>query len=90
MKKRVKQFWKYRNLTLIALPAILYFFINNYLPLRGIVIAFEDLDYRLGIYNSPRVGFANFKYIFATKEAWTVIRNTLGYNVAFMILNGAG
>lgn len=90
VKKKWKQFWKYRSLTLMAIPAIIYFLVNNYLPMAGIKIAFERLDYRLGIFNSPLVGFENFKYLFASSDAWIIFRNTLGYNFLFMILNGVG
>ena len=83
--KRLRVFWKYRALTLMALPALLYFMINNYLPLPGLSIAFKKLDFRLGIWDSPWVGFQNFKYLFMTQDAWVIVRNTLGYNLVFIL-----
>lgn len=80
-------------LDFMALPGMMYFVINNYIPMIGIAIAFKKIDYSAGIFNSPWVGFANFKQLFATStgnlfdsDAWTITRNTLLYNIAFIIL----
>lgn len=90
MNKRLRVFWKYRTLTLMALPAMLYFMINNYLPLPGLSIAFKKLDFRLGIWDSPWVGFLNFKYLFMTQDSWVIVRNTLGYNLVFILTGTLG
>ncbi|MGB4659349.1 MAG: ABC transporter permease subunit [Mobilitalea sp.] len=74
-------------LYLMALPGVLYLFINNYMPLPGLVLAFKNFNARKGIFGSPWAGFANFKYLFATQDAWIITRNTILYNVAFIILN---
>jgi len=83
-KKRSKK--QYIPLYLMALPAVLYIFINNYLPLYGMKIAFTELDYSKGIFNGNFVGFKNFKFLFQTDEAIIMIRNTILYNLAFIIL----
>lgn len=70
----------------MLLPALIYFFVNNYLPMYGITIAFRKLDYKLGILNSPFCGFENFKFLFASGNMGPVIRNTLLYNIAFIII----
>ena len=72
---------------ILGLPAIIYLFINNYMPLYGLTIAFKDYKYNLGIAGSEWCGFKNFEYLFATKDAWTITRNTLLYNFVFIILN---
>ena len=59
---------------------------NNYLPMFGIVIAFKNLNFRKGIFGSDWCGFDNFKFLFASKDALTITRNTLLYNIAFIIL----
>ncbi len=73
-------------LDFMILPGCIYFLINNYFPLVGIFIAFKKVDYSVGIVNSPWVGFKNFKYLFASSDAWVMTRNTILYNVAFIIL----
>ncbi|WP_413814458.1 ABC transporter permease [Acutalibacter muris] len=62
-------------------------FINNYLPMAGLVVAFKQYDARKGIFGSDFIGFQNFKYLFATKDALVITRNTLLYNAAFIVLN---
>ena len=81
----------YRNkvlcpLDFMIMPGCIYFLINNYFPLVGIFIAFKKVDYSVGIMNSDWVGFDNFKYLFSSSDAWVMTRNTILYNVAFIII----
>ena len=77
---------KYGLLYLMFIPGAVYLLINNYIPMAGIVIAFKNYNVRDGIWKSPWVGFDNFEYLFKTKDAWIITRNTLGYNLAFIVL----
>ena len=70
---------------LIALPGILYLLINNYLPMIGIFLAFKDYSYIKGPFKSNWCGFKNFEFLFRSDAAFTMIRNTLAYNVVFII-----
>ena len=70
----------------MMLPAIIYLLINNYLPLAGIVLAFEEYSVKGGIFGSKFIGLENFTYLFQTKDAWIITRNTLFYNLAFIIV----
>ncbi|EGL16832.1 MULTISPECIES: ABC transporter permease subunit [unclassified Paenibacillus] len=80
---------KYRMLVLMTLPGLLYFLVNNYLPMFGIVIAFKNVNFATGIWGSEWVGFKNFEYLFKTKDAYIITRNTLLYNLSFIVLNTA-
>jgi len=71
---------------IMMLPGLLYFLVNNYLPMAGLVIAFKKINYRLGIWQSPWNGFENFKFLFASNTVGTMIRNTVLYNVVFIVL----
>ncbi|WP_073277336.1 ABC transporter permease [Anaerocolumna jejuensis] len=71
----------------MMLPGFLYLFINNYMPLPGLVIAFKQYNARKGIFGSNWIGFKNFEYLFKTSDAWVITRNTILYNVAFIIVN---
>ena len=84
--KRKNRFKKDLPLFLIALPGLIYFLINNYIPMAGIFIAFKKIDYVKGIFGSDWSGLDNFKFLFQTKDAWIMIRNTVAYNVTFIIL----
>lgn len=72
---------------ILMLPALLYFFINNYLPMFGIIIAFKRVNYQKGLFASDWCGFDNFKFLFASGNAWMITRNTILYNVVFILLN---
>ena len=88
MKKNIwLSFKKWLPLYLMGLPGLAYLFINNYMPLPGVVIAFKKYSSKKGLFGSPWVGFKNFKYLFATQDAFLITRNTLLYNVAFIVTN---
>lgn len=76
---------RYIPIYFLALPGMIYLIINNYLPMFGIVIAFKDLDFRKGLLKSDWCGFENFKYLFRSKDALIITRNTVLYNVVFII-----
>ncbi|GGG06102.1 sugar ABC transporter permease [Paenibacillus abyssi] len=86
-KSTMKRIMKYRVLLLMTLPAVVYFFINNYLPMFGVVIAFKNINFADGIWGSDWIGFKNFEYLFKTNDAFIITRNTLLYNVVFIVLN---
>ncbi len=71
---------------LMALPGLVYLIINNYIPMSGIIIAFKNVNWRKGILASPWAGFSNFEYLFKTRDAWTITRNTICYNLVFIVL----
>ncbi len=74
-------------LLLMALPVILYVIVFCYLPMSGIVLAFKQFDYAQGIFGSPWCGFKNFRFFFISGQAAVVMRNTVLYNIAFIIVN---
>ena len=76
-------------LYLMMLPGMIYLIANNYLPMFGIMIAFKKINFAKGIFKSPWVGFDNFKFIFKTKDAFIMIRNTLLYNFVWILLGMA-
>lgn len=84
--KRV-QFRKWLPVFIMMAPALIYLLINNYLPMLGLVIAFKKVNFSIGIFQSPWCGLDNFKFLFNTSDAWTITRNTLLYNFAFIIVN---
>ena len=86
-KSRWLTFKKWLPLYLMGLPGLTYLFINNYMPMPGVVIAFKKYSSKKGLFGSPWVGFKNFKYLFATQDAFLITRNTLLYNIAFIVTN---
>lgn len=90
---RKKSIWKKlknnKALILMCLPAIIYFIIFSYCPMPGAYIAFTDFNYKSGIFGSKFVGFDNFKFLIQSGSLWQLTRNTILYNLAFIILGNA-
>ena len=86
MQKAVKVVKKYWPLYIMFIPGIAYLIINNYIPMTGIVVAFKQYNLRDGIYGSPWIGLSNFEYLFKNQDAWVMTRNTIGYNLVFIVL----
>jgi putative aldouronate transport system permease protein len=78
---------RYLPLYTMMIPGLLYLVINNYIPMFGLVIAFKRLNFRLGILRSPWVGFENFKFLFITPDAFIMTRNTILYNLVFILVS---
>lgn len=91
MKTHTKSKWslfkKSLPLTIMALPGIILMILFKYLPLSGIVLAFKKYNIQDGIWGSAWNGLKNFEYLFKTKDAWIITRNTLGYNLIFIVLD---
>ena len=83
MVKAIKRYWP---LYLMLVPGVVYLLINNYVPMSGIVVAFKQYNIRDGLYKSPNIGLKNFEFLFKTNDAWIMIRNTLLYNLAFIVI----
>ncbi len=84
-KKKIR--WqRFLPVYLLALPGFIYLIINNYMPMFGIIIAFKDLNFAKGMLASDWCGFDNFAYLFRSKDAWVITRNTVCYNIVFIIL----
>jgi len=78
---------KHFPLYLMILPGVLYLIINNYIPMAGMIIAFKKVNFSKGIFASPFCGLENFKFLFSSDQAWIITRNTLLYNLAFILVN---
>jgi putative aldouronate transport system permease protein len=76
--------------SLLALPTTIWYLLFCYLPMFGVVLAFKE--YRIfggfikSLIESRWVGFGNFAFLFGNQDIWMIIRNTLGYNIAMIIL----
>lgn len=79
-------FRRYIPIYLLMLPALAYLFINNYLPMAGLQLAFKQYSQKRGIFGSKWIGFKNFEFLFSTKDAWNITFNTVAYNLAFIVL----
>lgn len=72
---------------LMLTPAVLFYIVLAYIPMLGMVLAFKSYTYDGGFFGSPWVGLNNFKFLFSSGQIFTVTRNTILYNMAFIIIN---
>ena len=84
-KKKIQ--WKnFIPFYIMAIPGAAYLICNNFMPMYGVLLAFKKLDVQKGIFGSPWCGFENFEFLFQSNTAFIIIRNTLLYNLAFIIV----
>lgn len=91
MKKFLKKLWKNKPWLLMVLPGTIWLLVFAYLPMFGTVLAFKDFKISPGgfiesLKNSEWVGFDNFEFLFSSGDAFRITRNTVLYNLVFIIL----
>lgn len=87
MKKRFLKLKPYLPLYLMMLPCIGYLIVNNYVPMVGIIAAFKSFKVSMGLLGSPWVGLKNFHFLFSSNDLGIIMRNTILYNIVFIIVN---
>ena len=84
MKSFLRNTWQNRAHVVMALPVFLILFFIMYVPMAGLVMAFKDFDFKLGIWNSPWCGLDNFKFLLASKSTFfNITKNTIMYYILF-------
>lgn len=73
----------------LAALGLIALFIFNYLPMGGLVIAFKNYRYDLGVFGSEWVGFKNFDLLVKSNDFWNITRNTLLFNMIFIVTGTA-
>lgn len=81
---------KNRALFIMMLPPLIFLLINNYLPMFGVILAFQKFDSVKGILGSPLVGLTNFEFLFSSPTAFEITRNTILYNGVFILVDLIG
>lgn len=75
---------------LMLSPGLIVLIINNYIPMFGVVLPFKEYRYHGGyfssLFNSEWVGFKNFKFLFSSPNILQATRNTILYNLLFIVL----
>ena len=82
----LRRLWCYRAYYFLLFPMLLYFFVFHYVPMWGVVIAFQEFRPWEGLFSSPWVGFENFRVFFNSIYFGRLLGNTLiisGLNILF-------
>lgn len=77
-KKSLRQrMYEYRWIYFLGIPGIVLLFFMNYLPMRNLLMAFQDYNPHLGLLKSPRVGLEHFQTLFQDPKFYNMLKNTL-------------
>lgn len=89
-ESKLKKLKANKEFLFLTMPGAVWFLIFAYLPMIGIVIAFKNWRISGGfiesLIKSEWVGFNNFKFLFSSSDAWLITRNTILYNLVFIIM----
>ena len=77
------------QLAVLSAPAMVVIVVMFYIPMVGVIVAFENFQYLGGVFGSPFVGLQNFQFLVDSQTFIQIVRNTLLYNVAFIVLGTA-
>ena len=80
---------KNRALFVMAAPAVILVLVLMYLPMSGLILAFKNYRYDLGVFGSEWNGFENFRYLFESGTGWLITRNTILYNLLNLVTSQA-
>ena len=75
------------QLTSLCIPGLILLICFSYLPMYGLILAFKNYKFSDGIWGSEWIGFKNFEFLFKSDVLGRLLRNTLGYNLFFLIFN---
>ena len=77
-KKSLRQrMYEYRWIYFLGIPGIVLLFFMNYLPMRNLLMAFQDYNPHLGLLKSPWVGLEHFQTLFQDPKFYNMLKNTL-------------
>ncbi len=85
MKNFFNEVNKNKTLFVMLIPAVVIIILTAYIPMSGLVLAFKNYRYDLGIFGSKWCGLDNFGYFFKSGTGWLVTRNTVVYNLMNLI-----
>ena len=75
-----RRIWEYRTMYAFLLPAIIVVIIFAYIPMFGLVMAFQKYDLVKGFAGSDFVGLKHFSKFLRDKDFWAALQNTLAIN----------
>lgn len=88
-KSKAGAAWKYlkrkKYLYLLLLPCMLYMLIFQYIPMYGVVMAFQDFSFKGGFFGSEWVGLENFQYLFSLPDFYRVLTNSISLSLLRLV-----
>lgn len=91
-RKRIRWTRDDTELSILALPTTVWYLLFCYLPMFGLILAFKNYKISAGksfvysLFHSDWAGFGNFSFFLKSNQFTMILRNTLLYNIVFIIL----
>lgn len=82
----MREFSRNKVMFLMIAPTLLFFIVFSYIPMVGVYYAFTKFDFDGGLFGSEFIGLKNFEFLFKSGILWDLTKNTVLYNLAFIIL----
>lgn len=79
------EFKKNRALFAMLAPSVILVVALAYLPMSGLILAFKNYRFDLGVFGSKWNGLENFRYLFSSGTGWLITKNTILYNLFNLI-----
>lgn len=91
---KIKRKWTKNDteLSILSLPALVWYLLFSFLPMFGLLIAFKNFriiggkSFLYNLFNSKWVGLKNFEFLFKSNDLFVILRNTILYNIVFIVL----
>ncbi len=87
MKQLLANYRQNKLLYWLILPSLIFLFIFNYIPMGGLIIAFQDYSFTRGIWGSEWIGFENFTDFFSGMYFGRTLGNTLALSGLDLLFN---
>ncbi|GGG66830.1 ABC transporter permease [Paenibacillus radicis (ex Gao et al. 2016)] len=82
----IKEIMRNKVMFLMIAPTLLFFVLFSYIPMVGVYYAFTKFDFDGGLFGSEFVGMQNFAFLYKSGILWNLTKNTVLYNIAFIIV----
>lgn len=80
---------KNRALFTMLIPAVIVTIVFFYLPMSGLVLAFKNYRFNLGVFGSEWNGLENFRFLFSSGTGWLITKNTIVFNLLNLVTSQA-
>jgi putative aldouronate transport system permease protein len=77
----IKKFLREWDLHIMIIPPLIFILIFNYIPMWGVLTAFQDYNLARGFFGSPWVGFKHFEMFFNSPDFWLIMRNSIAISL---------
>ena len=81
----LKIFWKQKVLFMFLLPSVILLFVFNYIPMIGLLMAFQNYQVQKGFFGSEFIGVHNFLLFLNDSDFYLALKNTLGISVLLIL-----